>query len=104
MEYKSVADMIDYVRYGLANHFVKYINDKKVLEVKFQDGTTDNGKNGIFVEDLLAIATAKIVEYNNIVPCEENEEAVRALIHAIFSLERRKEDRKSRGVYATYKK
>jgi hypothetical protein len=50
----------------LSDDFQLNCDGKEILHVKFQTGgTASNLKNGVFIEDLLVIAYAKLKEYND---------------------------------------
>lgn len=61
-------------------------------------------KNGIFIEDLLIVAYAKLKEFNNQIPCRENSIALTKIEESILWLAKRKIERESRGVYGTENK
>ena len=104
-QYNAVEKMIDYKKNGVDNHYTESINGKKVLDVKFQSGgTATNERNGVFVEDLLIVALAKLNEYNDKFASRENSIAITNIEQAILWLHARKEERKYRGVYGKEEK
>jgi hypothetical protein len=75
-----------------------------VLEVKFQTGgTATTARNGVFIEDLLGVAYAKLREFNDTMPSRENAIALTHIEEAILNLVNRKAERKYRDVYGTDK-
>lgn len=104
--YNAVKKLIEMVSdEQTADHYIEKINDKKVLEIKFQTGgTATTEKNGIFIEDLLIVAYAKLKEYNDQLPCRENSIALTKIEESILWLTKRKLDREYRGVYGTENK
>lgn len=104
--YNAVKKLIEIVSdEQTTDHYIEKINDKKVLEIKFQTGgTATTEKNGIFIEDLLIIAYAKLKEYNDQLPCRENSIALTKIEESILWLTKRKLDREHRGVYGTENK
>lgn len=104
--YNAIKKLIEMVSDNqTTDHYIEKINDKKVLEIKFQTGgaaTTE--KNGIFIEDLLIVAYAKLKEYNDQLPCRENSIALTKIEESILWLTKRKLEREHRGVYGTENK
>lgn len=83
-----------------ADEYSEGINDKEVLKVKFQTGgTATTERNGIFIEDLIILATLKLEQYNKAFPCRENSLAITKLEESLQWLTSRKADREARGVY-----
>lgn len=81
------------------------IGGKEVLRVKFQTGgTATTERNGVFIEDLLIVAYAKLAGYNQELPCRENSVALTKIEEAIMWLANRKAEREARGVYGTEEK
>jgi hypothetical protein len=81
------------------------IGGKEVLRVKFQTGgTATTEKSGVFIEDLLIVAYAKLNEYNKYLPSRENSLALTKIEEAIMWLANRKAEREARGVYGTEEK
>lgn len=81
------------------------IGGKEVLKIKFQTGgTATTERNGVFIEDLLIVAYAKLADYNRGLPCRENSLALTKIEEAIMWLANRKVERESRGVYGTEEK
>ena len=60
--------------------------------------------NGVFIEDLLIVAYAKLAGYNRELPCRENSVALTKIEEAIMWLANRKAEREARGVYGTEEK
>lgn len=88
-----------------ADDYKEHIDDKEVLHVKFQSGgTATTERNGIFIEDLLIVAYAKLKSYNDALPSRENSLALTKLEEAIFWLASRKVERETRGVYGKEEK
>lgn len=91
--------------HGVANHFTKSINDEVVLDIKFQKGgTATTERNGIFIEDLLVVAYAKLDEYNKHLPSRENSLALTKIEESLHWLTARKAEREYRNVYGTEEK
>lgn len=90
----------DYRTNGISDNYTERINDKVVLKVKFQQGgTADNERNGVFIEDLLIAAHARLNGYNKEFPSRENSLALTNIEQAILWLIARKAERDYRGVY-----
>lgn len=101
-EYNALRKAIDYKVHGVDTKYTESYNDKKYLDVKFQDGgTATTDKNGAYIEDLLIVALAKLEEYNKGMPSRENSLAITKIEEALLWLHYRKEERKYRGVYGT---
>lgn len=74
-------------------------------DIKFQDGTiSDNGKNSLQVEEALQQCVDRLNEYQSEVPCRENAVAITHIETAILWLNKRTQDRLSRGVEGTKEK
>ncbi len=100
VEYNALEKLNEYRTSGVFDKYTERINDEVVLDVKFQTGgTATNGKNGIFVEDLLILANTKLTEFQAAFPCRENALALTAIEEAILWLTARKAEREYRGVY-----
>lgn len=100
IKYNALEKLNMYRQNGVSQHYTESIDGKKVLDVKFQSGgTATNEKNGIFIEDLLIVAYAKLDEFNKAFPCRENSLALTKIEEAILWLTARKAERESRGVY-----
>lgn len=92
--------LYDYRDNGVADRYSEKIAGKEVLKVKFQTGgTATTERNGVFIEDLLIVAYAKLNEYNQKFPCRENSLALTKIEEAMQWLVARKEEREYRGVY-----
>lgn len=105
MEYNAINELLMTSESGVLDHYTKNINGKKVLDIKFQTGgTATTEKNGVFIEDLIAVTYAKLKEYNDSMPSRENSIALTKLEEAAMWLQRRKQDRERRGVYGTEEK
>lgn len=88
-----------------ADHFTREINGEVVMDIKFQTGgTATTERNGVFIEDLLSIAHAKLASYNAGLPSRENSLALTKIEEAILWLAARKTEREIRGVYGTEQK
>lgn len=74
-------------------------------DIKFQDGTIpDNGENGLQIEDALQQCVDRLNKYQSEVPCRENAVAITHIETAILWLNKRTQDRLSRGVEGTKEK
>lgn len=100
-EYNGVKELAIARQCGVpADEYSEGINGKEVLKVKFQTGgTATTEKNGVFIEDLIIVATLKLESYNKQFPCRENSLAITKLEEALQWLTSRKADREARGVY-----
>ena len=76
-----------------------------VASVKFQKGPVqENGVNGCFMEDLIAIAIDRLEGFQSgDFPCRENALALTKLEEALHWLNHRTNDRQNRGVEGTSK-
>lgn len=105
VDYDANRKLNEALQAGLSDHYTEKINDETVLEVKFQTGgTATTEKNGIFIEDLLVVAYAKLDEYNKYLPSRENSLALTKIEEALQWLTTRKNNREFRGVYGTEEK
>lgn len=105
MEYNALKKLFSIKPHTVTDWWVERINDITVLDIKFQTGgTASTERNGIFIEDLLIAARAKLNEYNKQLPCRENQLAMDKIDEAILWLTYRKTEREHRGVYGTDKK
>lgn len=105
MTYNALEKLNDTRKDGVAQHYTERINDKVVLDVVFQSGgTATTEKNGVFIEDLLIVAYAKLDEFNKHLPSRENSLALTKIEEAILWLTARKAERDYRGVYGTEEK
>lgn len=105
MEYNALEKLFNIKDHDMADRYIEEINGKRILDIKFQTGgTATTERNGIFIEDLLIIAQAKLNEYNKQLPCRENQLAMDKIDEAILWLTYRKTEREHRGVYGTEKK
>lgn len=90
---------------GKLKRYLMAQEENDMYEIKFQDGNvTENGVNGLQVEEVLARALARLQEYNAKVPCRENSIAITKIEEAIMWLNKRTADRVSRGVEGTEEK
>ncbi len=104
-KYNAVKKLITYANNGIDDEYIEKINDKEILKIKFQTGGTATiKKNGIFIEDLLIVAYAKLKEFNDQLPCRENSIALTKIEESILWLTKRKLERQSRDVYGTENK
>ena len=102
MNYNALKKLFNIVGHNKEDRYIEEINGRKVLDIKFQTGgTASTERNGIFIEDLLIIARAKLTDYNNQLSCRENQLAIDKIDEAILWLTYRKAERKHRGVYGT---
>lgn len=101
LEYNAIAELHNVLRAGTpADDFRERIDDNEVLHIKFQTGgTATTERNGVFIEDLLIIAYAKLRNYNEQLPSRENSLAMTKIEEAIHWLASRKIEREARGVY-----
>jgi len=100
LDYDALAKLNLYRDNGVSSDYREKIDDKEVLHVKFQEGgTATTVKNGVFIEDLLIVAHAKLNEFNKAFPCRENSLALTAIEESILWLTARKAERNYRGVY-----
>lgn len=105
MKYNALEKLFNTKDHNITDRCIEQNNGRTVLDIKFQTGGTANTeKNGIFIEDLLIIARAKLAEYNNQLPCRENQLAIDKIDEAILWLTYRKAEREHRGVYGTEEK
>ncbi|MBC2115697.1 Acb2/Tad1 domain-containing protein [Listeria booriae] len=73
------------------------------VQVKWQDGVvTDNGVNGVQINDVLNVALERLQELNKQYPCRENSIAITKLEEAMMWQDKRTKDRVKRGVEGTY--
>lgn len=106
-EYNGIAELHKTLSFGvpLADDYKQHMDDKEVLHVKFQvGGTATTERNGVFIEDLLIVAYAKLDEYNKHLPSRENSLALTKIEEALQWLTSRKVERETRGVYGTEEK
>lgn len=95
-----VQKLIESKNSGISDVYSESINDKVVMKIKFQTGgTATTERNGVFIEDVIIAAAAKLSEYQNKFPSRENALALTALDEAVMWLSHRKIERESRGVY-----
>lgn len=83
------------------------INDSKgnlIQEIRFQDGSTREGINGVFNEDLLLMIISRLEAWQKgSMPDASTEKALEKLYEATFWMRRRTDERKARGVLGTQK-
>lgn len=74
-------------------------------KISFQNGSVvTNGKNGLTIEAVIAIAMDRLEQYNQgNFKCNHNDLAIEHLKAAKLALDLRVQDRKERGVYDTGK-
>jgi hypothetical protein len=79
------------------------IVESEFIRVVYQQGLPQTvGVNGCRVEDVIAVAMARLDDYQNgLLACEENEEAITFLRKATRSLEDRRRRRMEQGVFNT---
>ncbi len=72
---------------------------ERIATVNFQTGPVpENGVNGLTTECLIAMNIDRLKKLNDIVPCVENENAIKYLEAALYHLELRTAKRIIRGV------
>jgi len=105
-EYNGINELAIARQRGVpADEYTEGIDGKEVLKVKFQTGgTATTERNGVFIEDLIILATLKLESYNKEFPCRENSIAITKLEESLQWLTSRKADREARGVYGTEQK
>lgn len=105
-EYNGINELAVARQRGIpADEYTESIDDKDVLKIKFQTGgTATTERNGIFIEDLIIVATLKLESYNRQFPCRENSIAITKLEESLQWLTSRKADREVRGVYGKEEK
>ena len=83
--------------HGIDDKYTERIDEEPTLDIKFatldEDGTT--------VEDLIAVAIAKLSMYNKEVPSRETSLAITKLEEALLWLHYRTVDRTQRGIEGT---
>ena len=77
--------------------------EQPTFAIRWQDGPVNREAgekpNGTFVEDVLDVCARRLEFYQDSpFACEENGEAHQAILHAINVLNRRRADRRDRGV------
>ena len=82
------------------------VNEKSLCNIHFQEGPVkENGVNGIFMEDLIAICINRLENFQKSeFKCEENSEAKKKLEESLMWLMKRTLNRQHRGVQGTYQK
>ena len=104
-QYDALSKLFEYRDSGVANDYHEHIDEKEVLHVKFQEGgSATTAKNGVFIEDLLIVAYAKLNEYNKTLPSRENSLALTKIDEALQWLHYRKTEREYRNVYGKEEK
>ena len=84
------------------NHFIYIRHDKNSISFTLQSAPIGEvGVNGCQVDTLIETALIMIAGLNVKFPCDENNEAITYLAKALKALERRRIDRKIRGVEGT---
>ena len=78
----------------------------RLATIDFQLGpVTEHGVNGVMNEDLLAIVITRLQHFQNSeFSCRENEMALTKLEEALMWLNKRRDERKQRGVLGTNEK
>lgn len=105
VEYNAFNELNNYRKYGITDDFTQTIDGNTVLKVKFQTGgTATTERNGVFIEDLLVVAYAKLDEYNKQLPSRENALALTKIEESLHWLTARKAEREYRNVYGTEEK
>lgn len=101
-DYNAIKKLHEAVKEEPADHYIETINNKPVLDIQFQvGGTATTERNGVFIEDLLIVAYAKLNAFNKQLPSRENSIALMKIEEAIMWLANRKTERELRGVYGT---
>ena len=104
-DYNAIKKLHETVRAGVPDHYIETINNKPVLDIQFQvGGTAATERNGVFIEDLLIVAYAKLNAFNKQLPSRENSIALTKIEEAIMWLHNRKTERELRGVYGAENK
>lgn len=81
------------------------IGDETVLDIQWQNGgTAENAKNGVFIEDVLAVTYARLASFQDKFPCRENALALTKIEEAVLWLAQRKAEREHRDVYGKEEK
>lgn len=81
------------------------VEGKPVAKITWQHGgTAENARNGAFIEDILAVAYARLAIFQDKFPCRENAVALTKIEEAVLWLAQRKAERENRGVYGTEQK
>ena len=89
---------------GVAKKYTQRVDGKLALSVRFQDGVvSENGRNGVYVEDLIEVAIGRLSGYNRELPSRETSVAITKLQEALMWLDARRADREARGVWSTDK-
>ena len=91
-------------KYNAPHHFnVETVDGKNICHVDFQEGPIKEcGINGVANEDLLLMVLTRLEAFQTSpYKCNENEEAIVAIIEAIDSLRKRTNKRAVRGVEGT---
>lgn len=77
-------------------------DDANCLFFKIQQGPIrEAGKNGVQVEDVIAVALHIVTELNNNFPCEENDMMISHLGYAVMWSKNRTANREARNVEGT---
>lgn len=77
--------------------------EREFVRVVFQSGFPQEvGINGCRVDDVIDVAIERLEDYQSgSLACEENEQAIRALLQAKHSLQQRTHRRQDQGVFNT---
>ncbi|AYJ75222.1 hypothetical protein BSP36_135 [Bacillus phage BSP36] len=101
----------DEMEFNAPHHFVVVPAKEEgfvtaLAEIDFQSGPIkENGVNGVMNEDLLAIVITRLQHFQNSeFSCRENEMALTKLEEALMWLNKRRDERKQRGVLGTNEK
>lgn len=101
-DYNAIKELHETVRAGVPDHYTKTINGKPALDIQFQvGGTATTERNGVFIEDVLIVAYARLNAFNKQLPSRENSIALMKIEEAIMWLANRKTEHELRGVYGT---
>lgn len=87
------------------HYMIKDKNGNVLSAVNFQEGALKTTNiNGIFIEDLIKICLHRLISFQESkYSCEENRLAIDNLIKILVLLNKRKQNRKERGVLGTHK-
>lgn len=103
MQQSTLEKFNEYKHFGIDDRYTESVNNKKYLDIRFQDGSmAANGKNGALIEDVLIVAYAKLNEYNQELPSRYSSLALTNIEEAILWLTARRAEREYRQVDGTY--
>lgn len=104
-KYTKVVTDKEYTGYAPSRFRVFDYEDNLLQEIAFQDGAIkEAGVNGICNEELIEIILCRLHHFQNTeFQCEENAEAIKYLLQALYYLEKRTKERIKRGVEGTHR-